>query len=124
MTSRQEREAEDSYERDNDASPVPGDVHDDSYTFDTKGPMSNRVPVQRDEADHETPMQAPYSNTDQQLADDEREAVDPSNVMKGDRLRHAKPRTQNKYDEGPDEGDLPKDVRDGLVGVSGTRRVT
>jgi hypothetical protein len=67
MTTRQEREAEDSYERDNDASPVPGDVHDDSYIFDTKGPVSNRVPVQADQVDYDDPMQAPYSNTNEQL---------------------------------------------------------
>lgn len=140
MTTRQEREAEDSYERDNDASPVPGDVHDDSYIFDKKGPESNRAPVEADQANYDDPMQPPYSNTNEQLgmyprvhetktrltgtADDEREAIDKNNIMKGDRLRHAQPTTQNKYDEGADEGDLPNDVREGLVGVSGTKRVT
>lgn len=44
--------------------------------------------------------------------------------MQGGRLRHAKPQTRSKYDEGPGEDDLPDDVRDGLVGVSGTKRVT
>lgn len=39
--------------------------------------------------------------------DDEREAINKSNVMRGDRLRHAKPRTANKYNEGPGEDDLP-----------------
>lgn len=67
MTTRQEREAEDSYERDNDASPVPGDVHDDSYIFDNRGVMSNQVPVQADQDDYDNPMQAPYSNTNEQL---------------------------------------------------------
>lgn len=41
------------------------------------------------------------------LEDDEREAINKSNIMRGDRLRHAKPRTMNKYNEGPDESDLP-----------------
>ena len=69
-------------------------------------------------------MQPPYSNSDQQLGEsipefyfsfrtnpyieqDEREAVDKSNILRGDRLRHAKPSTSNKYNEGPDETDLP-----------------
>ena len=141
MSTRQEREAEDSYERDNDASPVSGDVQDNSYVFDNRGDYGNQAPVQPDQAGYDDPMQPPYSNTDQQLgmlsllpapqgvelidtADDEREAIDSSNILKGDRLRHAKPQTRNKYDEGADEGDLPNDIRDGLVGVSGTKRVT
>lgn len=41
------------------------------------------------------------------IAADENEAVDKSNILKGDRLRHAKPQTSNKYNEGPDEDDLP-----------------
>lgn len=136
MSTRREREDEDSYERENDPSPVPGDVHDDSYIFDG---ATNQVPVQADQAPYDDPMQPPYSNSDQQLgmlpcrrqgiklintADDEREAIDKNNTLKGDRLRHAKPQTENKYDEGRDEDDLPNDIRDGLVGVSGTKRVT
>lgn len=41
------------------------------------------------------------------IAADENEAVDKSNILKGDRLRHAKPQTSNQYNEGPDEDDLP-----------------
>ena len=41
------------------------------------------------------------------LEEDEQEAIDKSNILRGDRLRHAKPRTSNKYSEGPDEDDLP-----------------
>lgn len=67
MTSRPEREAEDSYERDNDASPITGDIHDDSYIFDNRGAMSNQLPVQADEVDYDDPMQAPYSNSNDQL---------------------------------------------------------
>lgn len=50
--------------------------------------------------------------------------MDKSNILKGDRLRHAKPRTANKYNEGPNEDALPSDIRDGLSGVSGTKRLT
>lgn len=67
MTSRTEREADDSYERDNDASPVPGDIHDNSYAFDTRGVMSQEAPVQVDEDDYDVPYQAPESNSDAQL---------------------------------------------------------
>lgn len=58
------------------------------------------------------------------IADDEREAIDQNNILPGDRLRHAKPRTQNAYNEGPDESDLPTDVREGNQGRSGTKRIT
>lgn len=58
------------------------------------------------------------------LGDDEREAIDQKNILPGDRLRHAKPRTKNQYNEGPDEDDLPSDIRYGLSGVSGTKRMT
>ena len=64
MSTREEREGEDSYERDNDPSPVPGDVHDDSYIFDG---ANNQVPVQSDQTPYDDPMQPPYSNSDQQL---------------------------------------------------------
>lgn len=48
-----------------------------------------------------------YQATNMTEEDDEREAINKSNVMRGDRLRHAKPRTANKYNEGPGEDDLP-----------------
>lgn len=67
MTSKVERDAEDSYERDNDPSPVAGDVHDNSYAFDNRGAMANQAPVQTDEVDYDDPMQPPYSNSDEQL---------------------------------------------------------
>ncbi|GFF44747.1 hypothetical protein IFM61606_01893 [Aspergillus udagawae] len=124
MSNRAEREAEDSYEAENDASPVSADVIDNSYTGETRPELRNQVPVQPDQAPYEDPMQPPYSNTDEQLADDEREAIDKSNILRGDRLRHAKPQTANKYNEGPGEDDLPDAVRYGDSGVSGTRRVS
>ncbi|RHZ72773.1 hypothetical protein CDV55_107032 [Aspergillus turcosus] len=125
MSNRAEREAEDNYEAENDdAAPVSADVVDNSYVGETRRELRNEVPVQPDQADYEDPMQPPYSNTDQQLADDEREAIDQSNIMPGDRLRHAKPMTANKYNEGPDEEDLPDVVRYGDSGVSGTKRLS
>ena len=64
------------------------------------------------------------AETDSWLADDENEAIDQSNVLKGDRLRHAKPQSANRYSEGQNEDDLPSDIRDGLSGVSGVKRLS
>ncbi|KAK5703545.1 hypothetical protein LTS12_028323 [Elasticomyces elasticus] len=69
-------------------------------------------------------MQPPYSNSNDQLAEDEQEAIDKSNILRGGRLRHEKPQTQNKYNEGPGEDELPKDVQYGNMGVSGTKRLS
>ncbi|OQE18898.1 hypothetical protein PENFLA_c020G06776 [Penicillium flavigenum] len=107
MSNRAERVAEDNYERKNDPSPVTGNFRDDSYAKETKPNLRGQVPVQGENQQFDDPMQPPYSNTDQQLEEDEQEAIDKSNILRGDRLRHAKPRTSNKYNEGPDEEDLP-----------------
>ena len=142
MSNRSERQAEDYYEQRNDASPVSGDAVDNSYAQETRGELKNHIPVQSDQQGYDDPMQPPYSNTDNQLgmfpalmeprwsfrsrlkwtddsaADDEREAVNPSNILRGDRLRHAKPQSANKYSEGPGEEDLPDDVQYGTSGTS------
>lgn len=129
MSNAAERIAEDNYERENDPSPVTEDFAENSYAKEPKSYLRDQVPVQPDEQSFEDPIQPPYSNSDEQLGesvlfrpmrksaatnivleDDEREAIDKSNVMRGDRLRHAKPRTANKYNEGPDENDLPSGV--------------
>ncbi|EKV10253.1 histone chaperone domain-containing protein [Penicillium digitatum] len=110
MSNAAERIAEDNYERENDPSPVTEDFAENSYAKEPKSYLRDQVPVQPDEQSFEDPIQPPYSNSDEQLEDDEREAIDKSNVMRGDRLRHAKPRTANKYNEGPDENDLPSGV--------------
>ncbi|KAJ9481674.1 hypothetical protein VN97_g11793 [Penicillium thymicola] len=107
MSNRTERVAEDNYERENDPSPVAGTFRDDSYAKKTNPNLKGQVPVQGDNQQFDDPMQPPYSNTDQQLEEDEQEAIDKSHILRGDRLRHAKPRTSNKYNEGPDEEDLP-----------------
>ncbi|KAJ6023490.1 hypothetical protein N7499_008886 [Penicillium canescens] len=106
MSNRAERIAEDDYERKNDASPVTGTFTDNSYK-ENRSNLKGQVPVQGDNERYEDPIQPPYSNTDQQLEEDENEAIDKSNILRGDRLRHAKPRTSNKYNEGPEEDDLP-----------------
>ncbi|KAJ5982028.1 hypothetical protein N7451_012128 [Penicillium sp. IBT 35674x] len=110
MSNRAERIAEDDYERNNDASPVTGTITDDSYTKETRSSLKDQVPVQGDTKRFEDPVQPPYSNSDQQLEQDENEAIDKSNILRGDRLRHANPQTSNKYNEGPDEDDLPTEA--------------
>lgn len=50
---------------------------------------------------------------------DENEAIDKGNILKGDRTRHAKP--AGTYKEPSDEQGLPKSVLDGTDGQSATR---
>ncbi|KAB8233916.1 hypothetical protein ETB97_005301 [Aspergillus alliaceus] len=122
MSNKYERQAEDDYEAQNDPSPVSGDFGDNSYAHETRSELKSHIPVVRDEANLADPMQPPFSNSDQQLERDEREAIDRSNILGGERLRHAKPNTQNKYDEGPGEDDLPEDALYGYSGRSTTGR--
>ncbi|KAI9791305.1 MAG: hypothetical protein M1816_004086 [Peltula sp. TS41687] len=108
-------QADDKYEAQNDATGgnVPsGDLKDDTYV-ETKGP----IPVQRDDAPVEDPIDPKAADSNAQLERDEKEAIDKSNIIKGDRTRHAKPQGPG-YSEGPDEDDLPKAVRDGDDGTS------
>lgn len=67
MSNRLEREAEDIYEQQNDASPVPADVSDNSYTRETRRELKDQMPVQSDQEQVDDPMQPPYSNSDEQL---------------------------------------------------------
>ncbi|KAL4919251.1 hypothetical protein BDW62DRAFT_179726 [Aspergillus aurantiobrunneus] len=106
MSNRAEREAEDRFEDANDPSPVSSRFTDNTYANEPRSGLKGRVPVQRDEAGYEDPVQPPYSNSDQQLAQDEYEAIDRSNILGGDRLRHAKPGLQGEYQEGEDEGEF------------------
>ncbi|KAL2803397.1 hypothetical protein BJX63DRAFT_412121 [Aspergillus granulosus] len=103
MSNPYERTAEDDYEAANDPSPVSGTFSDNTYAHETRSELKGHIPVQRDEANVEDPMQPPFSNSDRQLAQDEDEAIDTSNILGGSRLRHAKPQTRNKYQEGEDE---------------------
>jgi hypothetical protein len=54
-------------------------------------------------------------------AEDERAAMDKSNILKGPRTRQAEPQAATGYSEGPDEDDLPKEVVEGTSGKSSTR---
>lgn len=69
MSNREEREAEDNYEAENDASPVTGDITDNSYLRETRGVLraDDQLPVIPDQADYDDPMQPPYSNSNEQL---------------------------------------------------------
>lgn len=67
MSNREEREAEDLYERENDPSPVPGGEADNSYVGETNPYLSKIVPVQNDEDGYDDPVQPPYSNSNDQL---------------------------------------------------------
>ncbi|KAI9885931.1 MAG: hypothetical protein M1823_002257 [Watsoniomyces obsoletus] len=108
--------ADDKYEAQNDVTraDVPsGDITSKDYV--SSGP----VPVQKDDAPVEDPIDEGTADTDAQLERDDREAIDQSNIIK-DRTRHAKP--VGSYSEGPDEGDLPKAVADGDDGTSNVRK--
>ncbi|KAI9035151.1 uncharacterized protein KD926_004467 [Aspergillus affinis] len=111
MSNQYEREAEDIEERDNDPSPVTSHFADDSYAKETNRNLRSQVPVQSDRAPYADPIQPPYSNTQAQVEEDEAEIANSSNILRGDRLRHAKPRTENKYSEGPNEDDLPAEAQ-------------
>lgn len=65
MSTREEREGDDSYEATNDEAPIPSSPVDDSYTTGAGEPM----PVQKDGTEYEDPMQPPESNSDEQLGE-------------------------------------------------------
>ncbi|KAL7973263.1 hypothetical protein HDV63DRAFT_368155, partial [Trichoderma sp. SZMC 28014] len=72
----------------NPESNVEGNIQDDSYASQ----MNEPVPVQSDSKDVEDPVDASFADTDQQLAQDDKEAIDESNIM-DERTRNAtKPR--------------------------------
>ncbi|KAH0489347.1 hypothetical protein TgHK011_009780 [Trichoderma gracile] len=74
-----------------------GQVQDDSYTT---GTQNESVPVQGDNAPVEDPIQASSADSDEQLAQDDAEAIDKSNII-GERTRGSKPR--GSYQEPSDE---------------------
>ncbi|KAK1146308.1 hypothetical protein N8T08_003095 [Aspergillus melleus] len=51
-------------------------------------------------------MLADDGNSEEQLERDENDAIDKSNIIPGDGLRHTKPQSQNQYSEGPGEDDI------------------
>ncbi|KAL6876956.1 hypothetical protein J3F83DRAFT_727640 [Trichoderma novae-zelandiae] len=64
-----------------------GQVQDDSYVT---GSQNESVPVQRDNAPVEDPIQASSADSDRQLDQDENEAIDKSNII-GERTRGSRP---------------------------------
>ncbi|KAL6887563.1 hypothetical protein HDV57DRAFT_515079 [Trichoderma longibrachiatum] len=75
-----------------------GQVSDDSYVTGTK---NEAVPVQSDDAPVEDPINASSADSDQQLARDDNEAIDKSNII-DDRTRGSKPRRSYR-EPGDDE---------------------
>lgn len=67
MSNQAEREAEDNYEAENDASPVTSSFVDNSYVRETNPNLVNKVPVQADQVEVEEPMVPYEANTDEQL---------------------------------------------------------
>ncbi|XMA13638.1 hypothetical protein WAI453_006429 [Rhynchosporium graminicola] len=80
---------------------------------------SEPVPVVKDEVAVEQPNDRRNPDSDAALEQDEKEAIDKSNILKGDRTRHAKP--TSTYKEPGDEQGLPKSVLNGTDGHSSTR---
>ncbi|KAI9758063.1 MAG: hypothetical protein M4579_003194 [Chaenotheca gracillima] len=82
--------ADNQYEEQNDivGGDVPGgDSADNDYASRTG---QSQVPVQKDDAQVEDPIDADTADTDQQLARDDADAIDESNVV-NERTRGAKP---------------------------------
>ncbi|KAH7329458.1 hypothetical protein B0I35DRAFT_474062 [Stachybotrys elegans] len=83
-----------------------GDVRDDSYVS-RSGTKHEPMPVQSDNAKVEDPIDENVADTDEQLARDDAEAIDKSNIV-GERTRGAKP--TGTYREPGDEEGLPSDT--------------
>jgi len=94
-----------------------GDTVDNSYASGDNEPVA----VLKDEEPVEQPNNKFNPDSNEALERDEREAIDKSNILKGDRTRHAKP--VDTYKEPSDEQGLPKTVLDGTDGMSSTRWV-
>ncbi|KAL8843309.1 MAG: hypothetical protein Q9170_000167 [Blastenia crenularia] len=96
--------ADDQYEQQNDMTTgdVPaGDSKDNDYTSRTG---QYQIPVQKDDAPVEDPINPDTADSDQALVQDDADAIDKSNIM-GGRTRGAKP--SGGYAEPGDEEGLP-----------------
>ncbi|KAL8655561.1 MAG: hypothetical protein Q9210_000811 [Variospora velana] len=96
--------ADDQYEQQNDTvtGGVPaGDSKDNDYASRTG---QYQIPVQKDDAPVEDPINPDTADSDQTLAQDDKDAIDQSNVI-GGRTRGAKP--SGGYAEPGDEEGLP-----------------
>ncbi|KAL8785966.1 MAG: hypothetical protein Q9213_003042 [Squamulea squamosa] len=106
--------ADDQYEQQNDVTggDVPSGVkHDNDYASRTG---QTEIPVQKDEAPVEDPIDPATADSDQALAQDDKDAIDKSNIV-GGRTRGAKP--SGGYAEPGDEEGLPG-PEDGTSAVS------
>ncbi|KAH8808660.1 hypothetical protein F5884DRAFT_378690 [Xylogone sp. PMI_703] len=94
----------DKFDTETDDIPQGGDTVDNSYAAaDTgKGP----IPVLRDEEPVEQPNDRRNPDSDKALEEDERDAIDKGNILRGGRTRGAKP-TAGGYNEPGDEEGLP-----------------
>ncbi|KAL9598370.1 MAG: hypothetical protein Q9219_004532 [cf. Caloplaca sp. 3 TL-2023] len=96
--------ADDQYEQQNDVTTgdVPaGDSKDNDYSSRTG---QYQIPVQKDEAPVEDPINPDTADSDKTLAQDDADAIDQSNIV-GGRTRGAKP--SGGYTEPGDEEGLP-----------------
>ncbi|KAL8954164.1 MAG: hypothetical protein Q9222_000048 [Ikaeria aurantiellina] len=96
--------ADDQYEQQNDmtSGDVPaGDAKDNDYTSRTG---QYQIPVQKDDAPVNDPVDPTTADSDQTLAQDDAKAIDQSNIV-GGRTRGAKP--SGGYAEPGDEEGLP-----------------
>ncbi|OTB01294.1 hypothetical protein M426DRAFT_25744 [Hypoxylon sp. CI-4A] len=81
---------------------------DNSYVS-RSGHKNEAIPVRSDGEIVEDPIDASKADSDEQLARDDKDAIDESNII-GERTRHAKPATGTYRQPGDEEG-LP--VNDG-----------
>ncbi|CAI7607133.1 unnamed protein product [Penicillium pancosmium] len=74
--------------------------------------MSSQEPIEvvddAEDAEGFEEVDDEFASSNQQLAQDEDEAIDRSNIMK-DRTRHAQPQTSKRYNEA-NEDDLPEEA--------------
>ncbi|KAL9638082.1 MAG: hypothetical protein Q9164_001799 [Protoblastenia rupestris] len=97
--------ADDQYESKNDVTggDVPaGDSMDNDYASRTG---QSHIPVQKDDKPVEDPIDPASADSDQQLQQDDADAIDQSNIVGGGRTRGAKP--TGGYAEPGDEEGLP-----------------
>ncbi|KAL9621676.1 MAG: hypothetical protein Q9160_003929 [Pyrenula sp. 1 TL-2023] len=98
--------ADKQYEEVNDSLPADapaGDKQDNDYASRTG---QGEIPVVKDDAQIEDPIDANVADSDEQLNRDDADAIDKSNIV-GDRTRHAKP--SGGYREPGDNEGIPTD---------------
>jgi len=91
---------------DTDDIPQGGDTVDNSYA---SRPGQKQVPVVKDETPVEQPNDARNPDSDEALEQDEAEAIDKGNIIKGGRTRGAT-KPAGTYREPEGEADLPADA--------------